>query len=77
VESDGYAFQIELALRAHAAGFRVVEIPITFVERTDGESKMSRAIVAEALWRVPTWATLSRNRPTAVDGASVAAGSRR
>jgi dolichol-phosphate mannosyltransferase len=77
VQSDGYSFQIELVLRTHAAGFRVVEIPITFVERADGESKMSRAIVAEALWRVPTWASRSRSRPTAVDGASVAAGNRR
>jgi glycosyltransferase involved in cell wall biosynthesis len=77
VESDGYSFQIELALRTYAAGFRVVEVPITFVERADGESKMSRAIVAEALWRVPTWATRSRGRPAAVDGASVTAGVRR
>jgi dolichol-phosphate mannosyltransferase len=73
VQSDGYSFQIELALRAHAAGFRVVEIPITFVERTEGASKMSRTIVLEALWRVPMWALKTRSRPTAVDRRSVAA----
>jgi dolichol-phosphate mannosyltransferase len=73
VGSDGYSFQIELALRTHAAGLRVVEVPITFVERIDGVSKMSRAIVAEALWRVPGWALDLRGRPTAVDARSVAA----
>jgi len=76
VRSDGYSFQIELALRAHAAGLRVVEIPITFVERTNGVSKMSRAIVAEALWRVPGWALDARGRPVAVDPRSVAAPTR-
>jgi dolichol-phosphate mannosyltransferase len=73
VRSDGYSFQIELALRTHAAGLRVVEIPITFVERTDGVSKMSRAIVIEALWRVPGWSLDFRGRPTAVDRRSIAA----
>jgi dolichol-phosphate mannosyltransferase len=73
VQSDGYSFQVELALRAHTAGFRVVEIPITFVERTEGASKMSRAIVFEALWRVPRWALETRNRPSAVNRHSVAA----
>jgi dolichol-phosphate mannosyltransferase len=73
VQSDGYSFQIELALRAHTAGFRVVEIPITFVERTEGASKMSRTIVLEALWRVPRWALEARRRPSAVDRRSVAA----
>jgi dolichol-phosphate mannosyltransferase len=73
VQSDGYSFQVELALRAHTAGFRVVEIPITFVERTEGASKMSRAIVLEALWRVPLWALETRNRPSGVDHRSVAA----
>lgn len=73
-QSDGYSFQIEMALRAHAAGFRVVEIPITFVERTEGASKMSRSIVLEALWRVPRWALESRSRdhPPGVDRRSVA-----
>lgn len=73
VQSDGYAFQIELALRAYAAGFRVVEVPITFVERADGASKMHRGIVAEALWRVPRWGLEFRDLPAAVDRRSVAA----
>lgn len=55
VRSQGYCFQVDLVLRAVRSGLRVVEIPITFVERTQGESKMSRAIVAEALWRVSAW----------------------
>jgi dolichol-phosphate mannosyltransferase len=53
VTSKGYAFQIELTYRAKRAGFRVVEVPITFADRTRGRSKMSRAIVLEAIWRVP------------------------
>jgi dolichol-phosphate mannosyltransferase len=73
VQSDGYSFQIEMALRAHAAGFRVVEIPITFVERAQGASKMSRTIVLEALWRVPGWALEARNLPARVDRRSVRA----
>lgn len=57
VESQGYCFQIDLALRVIRAGLTVVEVPITFVERTQGASKMSRAVVAEALWRVTQWGT--------------------
>jgi dolichol-phosphate mannosyltransferase len=53
VHSKGYAFQIETTYRALRAGFRVVEIPITFADREAGGSKMSRAIVAEAIWKVP------------------------
>ncbi len=53
VSARGYAFQIETTYRALRAGFRVVEIPITFVDREVGSSKMSRAIVVEAIWRVP------------------------
>lgn len=53
VSALGYAFQIETTYRAVAAGFSVVEIPIVFSDRRVGESKMSRAIVAEAAWRVP------------------------
>jgi dolichol-phosphate mannosyltransferase len=49
----GYAFQIETTYRAVRAGFRVVEIPITFADREVGASKMSKRIVAEAMWRVP------------------------
>jgi dolichol-phosphate mannosyltransferase len=53
IASKGYAFQIETVYRAVRAGFRVVEIPITFSERERGGSKMSRTIVLEAVWRVP------------------------
>jgi dolichol-phosphate mannosyltransferase len=53
IESRGYAFQIETTYRALRAGFRVVEVPITFVDREVGGSKMSRAIVVEAIWKVP------------------------
>src|SRR5213076_1944301 len=53
VSSRGYAFQIETTYRALRAGFRVVEVPITFVDREVGGSKMSKAIVAEAIWKVP------------------------
>ena len=53
IRSRGYAFQVETTYRAVRAGFTVVEIPITFRDRRVGASKMSRAIVAEAIWRVP------------------------
>jgi len=53
IESKGYAFQIETTYRTLRAGFRVVEIPIHFVDREEGGSKMSKAIVAEAIWKVP------------------------
>jgi dolichol-phosphate mannosyltransferase len=53
VHSKGYAFQIETTYRALRAGFRVTEVPITFVDREAGGSKMSRTIVAEAIWKVP------------------------
>jgi dolichol-phosphate mannosyltransferase len=53
IESKGYAFQIETTYRALLEGFRVVEVPITFVDREEGGSKMSRAIVLEAVWKVP------------------------
>jgi dolichol-phosphate mannosyltransferase len=53
VHGAGYVFQIELTYRARRAGFAVVEVPITFSDRTEGRSKMSRAIVLEAIWRVP------------------------
>ncbi len=54
IEARGYMFQIETTFRARRAGFRVVEIPITFVDRRVGGSKMSRGIVLEAIWKVPT-----------------------
>ena len=73
VASQGYCFQVDLAWQAWLAGFRVVEVPITFVERERGQSKMSRAIVAEALWRVTWWALRSRRaRPAGRNPASVA-----
>jgi dolichol-phosphate mannosyltransferase len=53
IESKGYAFQIETTYRALRQGFRVEEIPIVFVDRTEGTSKMSRSIVAEAMLKVP------------------------
>jgi dolichol-phosphate mannosyltransferase len=53
IHSKGYAFQIETTYRALRAGFQVVEVPITFVDREVGGSKMSKAIVAEAIWKVP------------------------
>jgi len=53
ITAKGYAFQIETTYRALRAGFRVVEVPITFADREVGGSKMSKAIVAEAIWRVP------------------------
>ena len=53
IDSKGYAFQIETTYRALRAGFRVVEIPIRFVDREAGGSKMSRSIVLEAIWKVP------------------------
>ena len=59
VASQGYCFQVDLAWRAWRAGFKVVEVPITFVERTHGQSKMSRSIVAEAFWRVLWWGVRS------------------
>ncbi|HYJ81064.1 MAG TPA: polyprenol monophosphomannose synthase [Longimicrobiaceae bacterium] len=52
VESNGYAFQIEMSFRAWKKGFRLGEIPIMFVDRDVGESKMSKSIVREAVWRV-------------------------
>jgi dolichol-phosphate mannosyltransferase len=53
VRARGYAFQVEMTYRAIQAGFRVVEVPIVFRERRIGASKMTRGIVAEAIWRVP------------------------
>ena len=55
VRSHGYCFQVDLALRSWQHGYRIVEVPITFVERELGVSKMSRSIVLEAFWRVTLW----------------------
>ena len=53
IDAAGYVFQIETTYRALRKGFRVVEVPIRFVDRTEGQSKMSRGIVLEAIWKVP------------------------
>lgn len=63
VDSRGYCFQIDMALRAVRAGLRVVEVPITFVERELGASKMNGGIVAEAMWRVTQWGVRGRVGP--------------
>jgi len=63
VKSNGYAFQIEMSFRAWKKGFRIEEIPIVFVDRTEGESKMSKRIVREAVWmvwRLRWWAITGR-----------------
>jgi len=59
VGSEGYAFQIEMSLRAWRKGFRIGEIPIVFADRDVGESKMSKKIIREAVWRV--WALRLRD----------------
>jgi dolichol-phosphate mannosyltransferase len=60
VASQGYCFQVDLAWRAHRLGLRVAEVPITFVERERGASKMSSGIVGEAMWRVAVWGVRQR-----------------
>jgi dolichol-phosphate mannosyltransferase len=62
VRSQGYCFQIELTLRTARAGLTIAEVPITFTERAKGTSKMSQAIVAEALWRVTVWSLTGHGR---------------
>jgi dolichol-phosphate mannosyltransferase len=62
VESTGYIFQTDLAFRTIRAGMRVVEVPIEFVERVRGESKMTRAVAAESLRRITTWGLRERRR---------------
>ena len=59
MRSNGYAFQIEMSFRIWRKGFRIAEIPIVFVDRTSGSSKMSKRIVREAVsmvWRLRWWA---------------------
>lgn len=58
--SQGYCFQVEGSWRSHKSGCRLVEVPITFVERERGQSKMSQKIVREALWRVTVWGVQAR-----------------
>jgi dolichol-phosphate mannosyltransferase len=60
VRSEGYGFQIEMVRRVHLVGGRIKEVPITFVERAAGRSKMSHAIVLEALYKVARWGVRDR-----------------
>jgi dolichol-phosphate mannosyltransferase len=62
VASAGYCFQVDLAWRALKAGFRVVEVPITFIEREYGASKMNQRIVVEALARTTLWGVAHRTK---------------
>ena len=63
--ATGYCFQIEMAMASVLAGAKLFEVPITFVERINGVSKMSRAIVIEALWQTTLWGLSRRLRPNA------------
>ncbi|CAN2195319.1 dolichyl-phosphate beta-D-mannosyltransferase [Candidatus Nanopelagicaceae bacterium] len=63
--ATGYCFQIEMAMASELAGATMVEVPITFVERVNGVSKMSRAIVMEALWQTTLWGLTRTLRPNA------------
>jgi dolichol-phosphate mannosyltransferase len=65
MSATGYCFQIEMALAAHLADAKATEVPITFVERVNGVSKMSRAIVIEALIQTTLWGVKRRLRPNA------------
>ena len=65
MDATGYCFQIEMALAAHLAGATAKQVPITFVERINGVSKMSRAIVIEALLQTTRWGAKRRLRPNA------------
>jgi dolichol-phosphate mannosyltransferase len=73
LRSDGYAFQLEVAWRTWRAGFRTLEVPIVFVERTAGASKLSRAVVVEAIWRTTGWAAARSRGPRDRHPRSVAA----
>jgi dolichol-phosphate mannosyltransferase len=72
LESRGYCFQIDMTRRVVAAGWKVVEVPITFTERRAGRSKMSQAIVVEAMWRVTVWGVrrMLRRGPRTQDGSA-------
>jgi dolichol-phosphate mannosyltransferase len=64
VESAGYSFQVDITVRIIRAGLRLVEVPITFVERERGVSKMDGAVIREAFWRVAQWGIQGRLRRT-------------
>jgi dolichol-phosphate mannosyltransferase len=63
--ATGYCFQIEMAMASDLSGANKIEVPITFVERINGVSKMSKAIVVEALWQTTLWGLSRRLRPNA------------
>ena len=65
MQATGYCYQIEMALAAHLAGAKEIEVPITFVERINGVSKMSQAIVIEALVQTTRWGFSRTFRPNA------------
>lgn len=65
IESQGYCFQVDMTWRVHRAGGRVAEVPISFVERAEGVSKMSRSIITEALVRTTVWGLSHRARQVA------------
>jgi len=65
MQATGYCYQIEMALAAHLAGAKEIEVPITFVERINGVSKMSQAIVVEALVQTTRWGLSRTFRPNA------------
>jgi len=71
VKSNGYAFQIEMTFRAWKHGFSIAEIPIVFVDRLEGESKMSKKIVREGIWmvwRLRWWAMRNRIQRVTIEG---------
>jgi dolichol-phosphate mannosyltransferase len=65
MSATGYCFQIEMAMASDLAGASQYEVPITFVERVNGVSKMSKAIVFEALWQTTLWGISRRLKPSA------------
>lgn len=73
LRSNGYAFQVETAVHTYRAGFRIDELPIVFEERRAGASKLSRAVVIEAVWRMPALALRGPRRPRGWHPLSVSA----
>jgi dolichol-phosphate mannosyltransferase len=63
--ATGYCFQIEMAMASNLCGATEIEVPITFIERINGVSKMSKAIVVEAIWQTTLWGLSLRLRPNA------------